>query len=187
MLGREHGKKTCYFMGAFLKKRCKDNIKRIMSSANLRKDPTPIWLIQIKHYCGYSERCHAEVRDKLFGMGLSKRVEVWYQHYRGWLSERGAVYYSVCRRPLQAKKWKVKIVYELRQKGWEANIKSFKRLVGADYAGSLQKLAMARWKSLKGEQYLNRQAKTIAYLARKGYEMTLILESIKKIRTETPD
>lgn len=88
------------------------------------------------------------------------------------------------------KKWgKVKIVYELRQKRVsEANIKkALKELQGADYAGSLQKLAIARWESLKGEQYLNRQAKTIAYLARKGYEMTLILESIKKIRTGIPD
>ena len=64
-------------MGAFSKKRCKDISKKIMSPPNLRKDVTPIWLIQIKHYCGYSERCHAEVRDKLYGLGLSKRVEVW--------------------------------------------------------------------------------------------------------------
>ncbi len=84
------------------------------------------------------------------------------------------------------KKWgKVKIVYELRQKRVsEANIKkALEGLKGEDYQGTLQKLAKAKWESLKGEQYLNRQAKTIAYLARKGYEMPGIQETIKKLRS----
>lgn len=84
------------------------------------------------------------------------------------------------------KKWgRVKIVYELRQKKIsEANIKkALEELKGEDYQGSLQKLALAKWESLKGEQYLNRQAKTIAYLSRKGYEMPQIQETIKKLRS----
>lgn len=84
------------------------------------------------------------------------------------------------------KKWgKVKIVHELRQKKIsEANIKrALEELKGEDYQGSLQKLAIAKWESLKGEQYLNRQAKTIAYLARKGYEMPNIQATIKKLRS----
>lgn len=88
------------------------------------------------------------------------------------------------------KKWgRVKIGYVLRQKGVsEANIKkALKDLEEADYTSSLQKLTLAKWKSLIGEQYLNRQAKTIAYLARKGYERPLIVAMIKKIKVTLAD
>ena len=44
------------------------------------------------------------------------------------------------------------------------------------------KLADAKWKLLKHEQYLNRQAKTIQYLIGKGYEPTLVQEVVQQIR-----
>jgi regulatory protein len=44
------------------------------------------------------------------------------------------------------------------------------------------KLAEAKWKLLKHEQYLNRQAKTSQYLMNKGYEPTLVQETIQQIR-----
>ncbi len=40
----------------------------------MKKSLTPeLAYPKIKHYCGYSERCHYEVREKLFGMGLAKK------------------------------------------------------------------------------------------------------------------
>jgi hypothetical protein len=48
--------------------------------------------------------------------------------------------------------------------------KGLKEIVQEDYLASLQKLADTKWKSLKGEQYINREAKTNAYLLQKGYE-----------------
>ncbi|MDP1812296.1 MAG: regulatory protein RecX [Sediminibacterium sp.] len=132
------------------------------------------------------------MRDKLYGLGLSKKeVEPMVARLieEGYLNEeRFAILFAGGH--FRQKKWgKVKIEYVLRQKKVsEANIKkALKELQGADYAVSLQKLAMARWKSLKGEQYLARRAKTIAYLARKGYEMGLILDMIKKIKSEVAD
>lgn len=156
---------------------------------NLRKNLTPEQAYpKIKHFCSYRERCHSETREKLFGMGLfSKDVDALLVRLieEGYLNEeRFAIQFAGGH--FRQKKWgKVKIVYELRQKKIsEANIKkALGALKDEDYPGSLRKLAIAKWESLKREQYLNRQAKTIAYLARKGYELPLIQETIKEIRS----
>src|ERR1700754_721678 len=111
---------------------------------------------KIKHYCGYSERCHYEVREKLFGMGLAKKdVEILLSRLieEDYLNEeRFARLFAGGH--FRQKKWgKAKIVYALRQKRVsEQNIKrGLKEIVQEDYLASLQKLADTKWKSLKGE------------------------------------
>jgi regulatory protein len=159
----------------------------------LKKSLTPeLAYPKIKHYCGYSERCHYEVREKLFGMGLSKKdVEILLTRLieEDYLNEeRFAILFAGGH--FRQKKWgKAKIVYALRQKKVsEQNIKrGLKEIVEEDYIAALLKLARARWNSLKGEQYLNREAKTSAYLLQKGYERPSVQEIIRKIRAGKPE
>ena len=143
---------------------------------------------KIKHYCAYSERCHYDVREKLFSMGLVKKdVEtllsrlIEEDHLN---EERFAILFAGGH--FRQKKWgRAKIVYALRQKRVsEHNIKrGLKEITEADYLGSLTKLAAAKWKSLKGEQYLSREAKTNAYLLQKGYERPAIQQVIAGLRS----
>ncbi|GAC1441276.1 MAG: hypothetical protein NVSMB63_08710 [Sediminibacterium sp.] len=64
------------------------------------------------------------------------------------------------------------------------NIKKALQAIGeTDYTASLQKLAVKKWESLKGEQCLARQAKTAAFLLRKGYENGLVQQAIAKLKT----
>lgn len=143
--------------------------------------------LKIKYYCGYRERCHFEVKEKLFAMGLPKKgVELLLSRLieENYLNEeRFAIQFAGGH--FRLKKWgKVKIAYELRQKRVGENIikRSLKEIEEADYKASLQKLAFSKWKSLKSEHYLSRQAKTSAYLLQKGYEGLQIQEMITRLR-----
>ena len=144
---------------------------------------------KIKHYCAYQERSHSEVKQKLYGFGLykneveellSKAIEEDYLN-----EERFAEQFVGGK--FRMKGWgKVKIVYELRQKGVSAyNInKSLKAIPDEDYRSTLQKLAENKWQQLKGEHYLTRQAKATSYLLQKGYEMALIQQALKALKQE---
>ena len=72
-----------------------------------------------KHYCAYQERCHSEVKEKLYGFGLrksdvedllSKLIEEDYLN-----EERFAIQFAGGR--FRMKQWgRIKIKYELKQK-----------------------------------------------------------------------
>ncbi len=142
---------------------------------------------KIKHYCAYQERSHSEVKNKLYGFGLykseveellSKTIEEDYLN-----EERFAEQFAGGK--FRMKHWgKVKIVYELRQKGVSSyNInRALKAIPDADYSHTLQKLAEEKWKGLQGEHHMTRHSKTMSYLLQKGYESPLIQQAIKTIK-----
>lgn len=142
---------------------------------------------KIKHYCAYQERSHNEVKNKLYGFGLykseveellSKAIEEDYLN-----EERFAEMFAGGK--FRMKHWgKVKILYELRQKGVSSyNInRALKAIPDEDYRKCLQKLAGEKWNALQGEHPLSRQAKTTSYLQQKGYELPLIQQTVQAIR-----
>jgi regulatory protein len=143
---------------------------------------------KIKQYCGYQERCHFEVKERLFAMNLPKKeVETLLSRLieeNLVNEERYAIQFAGGH--FRQKKWgKVKISYELRQKRiGETLIKTaMKEIEGVDYRATLQKLAFTKWKSLKGQQHLSREVKTIAYLLQKGYERPIVQEMITLLRS----
>jgi regulatory protein len=151
-----------------------------------RLSPDQAWQ-KIKHYCAYQERCHQETKDKLYGYGLGKTdVEQLLSRLieEDFLNEtRFAAQFAGGH--FRMKQWgRVKIVHALQQKKVSSyNIKSALKVIDeADYRQVLQQLATRRWELLKGEQYLNRQAKTSDYLLRKGFEAALVQDAIRTIR-----
>lgn len=156
-----------------------------------RLTPEQAWQ-KIKHYCAYQERCHFETKEKLFGFGLSKTdVETLISRLieEDYLNEaRFAAQFAGGH--FRTKKWgRVKIVYALKQKRVSpVNIKyALKEIDEENYKAILIKLAEAKWKLLKHEQYLNRQVKTSQYLMNKGYEPNLVQETIQQIRRAAKD
>ncbi|NOT50408.1 MAG: RecX family transcriptional regulator [Chitinophagaceae bacterium] len=137
-------------------------------------------LQKLKHYCAYQERCHSEVKEKLYSLGVWKRdhdeiiaalIEESYLN-----EERFAIAYAGGK--WRIKQWgRVKIKYELKQKQVsEYSIKkALKQIDEEEYLKMLHKLAKEKYAALKHEQYLIRKKKTLDYLITKGFEPALII------------
>jgi regulatory protein len=141
---------------------------------------------KIKPFCAYQERCHAEVKEKLYGYGLhrqdverllSRLIEENYLN-----EERFAIAYAGGHSRI--KKWgKIKIMHALKQKGVSAYcIKKALNAIDADeYRTGIEKLASAKWELLKKQPIMARRFKCRQYLLQKGYESNLINEVLKLV------
>jgi regulatory protein len=133
-------------------------------------------LQKAKHYCAYQERCHSEVMEKLYSLGLWKKdVEetisvLIEENYLN--EERFAIQFAGGR--FRMKNWgRVKIRYELRQKKVSEYCirKALAAIDEEDYQRTLEKLAAEKLGSLKSEtNSLARKRKLQDYLLQKGYE-----------------
>lgn len=136
-------------------------------------------LQKLKQYCAYQERCHREVKEKLYALGVWKRdhdeiiATLIEENYLN--EERFAIAYAGGK--FRIKGWgRVKIKYELKQKRVSEYCikKALKQIDESDYIAKLTTLATEKYQSLKGEQYLIRKKKTIDYLVGRGFELDLI-------------
>ena len=142
-------------------------------------------LQKARHYCGYQERSHRDVQEKLYSLGLRKKdveqaiATLIEENYLN--EERFAIQYASGH--FRLKSWgRVRIRYELKQKQVsEYCIK--KALAGIDedeYERTLTKLAERKAEELAAETnpYIRKQ-KLQEYLLRKGYEADQIAAVIK--------
>lgn len=143
---------------------------------------------KLKHFCGYQDRCHQEVKEKLYGLKLGKAsVEMLLSRLieEDYLNEERYAKAFV-RGHFRQKQWgKVKIAHALKQKRVsEYNIKNaMKDIPEEDYLAVAEKLINTKWELLKKEQYINRTVKTTAFLLQRGFESVLVQSIIKKIRS----
>jgi regulatory protein len=144
-------------------------------------------LQKARHFCAYQERCHNEVKEKLYSFGLWKKdVEETISLLIGddYLNEeRFAIQFAGGR--FRMKQWgKVKIRYELKQR--QLSEYCIKKALAAideeDYLKTLSKLTAQKWDTLKDEtNVFVRRRKTQDYLLQKGYEADLIGQALKEI------
>lgn len=146
-------------------------------------------LQKARHYCGYQERSHTEVKEKLYGYGLRKAdVEellstLIEENYLN--EERYAAQFAGGK--FRMKQWgRVKIKYELKQKRVSEYCikKAMKEIDEEDYQKTLQKLAEVKWDSVRGEgvNHFVKMSKTTDYLVQKGYEMELVRAVVQGLR-----
>lgn len=141
---------------------------------------------KIKHFCAYQERCHSEVKEKLYDYGLRKSEveqilsQLIEEDYLN--EERFAEQFAGGR--FRMKKWgRVKIRYELKQRQVSEYCirKGMKVIDEEDYYRTLQQLFEQKNRELKGEknQFI-RKRKLQDYLLQKGYETEYIRELLNR-------
>lgn len=145
-----------------------------------KKQLTPEQALQkLKHYCAYQERCHSEVKEKLYNLGVKKNEQdkiiaaLIEEDYLN--EERFAIAFAGGK--FRMKQWgRVKIKYELKRKQVsEYSIKkALKQIKDEEYLAVLKKLVDEKYSLLKDEQYLIRKKKTIDYLSQRGFESELV-------------
>ena len=140
-----------------------------------------------KHYCGYQERSHAEVTQKLYGFGLykaeveellSRLIEENYLN-----EERYAIAFAGGK--FRMKQWgKIKIKYELQQKKLSSYCikQALEQIDEEEYDKTLLKLADAKFLSLKAEKNIfTKRGKLQNYLVGKGYEFDKVAAAVKTL------
>ena len=143
-------------------------------------------LEKIKQYCAYQERCHSEVRNKLYGFGLNvDEIEMLISTLiqENFLNEeRFALAFAGGK--FRIKKWgkaKIKQALNFKKISPYCIDKALKSLDDTTYEKNFEKLADIKWFSLKAEKnkYI-KQAKLRRYLMGKGYESGLITDFLNK-------
>jgi regulatory protein len=145
-----------------------------------KKFLTPEQALQkLKQFCAYQERCHQEVTEKLYELGIWKKDQdailatLIEENYLN--EERFAIQYAGGK--FRIKQWgRVKIRYELRQRKVSEYCikKALKQIAEDDYLATLEKLADQKFASLRGQQPLLRKKKTMDYLIGRGFEPALV-------------
>lgn len=148
---------------------------------------TPLQALpKIKHYCTYQERCHSEVKDKLYSFGLTKNESdqiistLIEENYLN--EERFAIMYAGGH--FRTKHWgRVKIKYELKKKMISPYCikKALASIDEENYISTLNRLAELKLKTLKGEKNLFiRKKKLQDHLLQKGFESDLVNAIVNK-------
>src|SRR5882762_3684167 len=148
-------------------------------------------LQKARHYCGYQERSHAEVKEKLYSFGLrrqevdetlSRLIEDDYLNEERFARQFAGGHFRM-------KRWgRVKITYELKQKQVSEYCirKALKEIDEDDYIKTLEKLAADKWATLETEPNLFiKLRKASDYLMQKGYESGLVRAAVDKAREES--
>jgi regulatory protein len=145
-------------------------------------------LQKLRHYCSYQERCHAEVKEKLYSYGLYKQAveecisQLIEENYLN--EERFAIQYAGGK--FRMKHWgkvKIKQALKLKKVSEYCIRKALQEIDDADYMKTLKKLAAQKWKSIKGQgitKYVKWQ-KTMIWLMQRGYEPELVREVIAEM------
>ena len=143
-------------------------------------------LPKAKHYCAYQERCHSEVKEKLFGFGLNKNevdqlistlIEANYLN-----DERFAILYAGGH--FRTKHWgRVKIKYELKKKLVSEYCikKALAAISDTEYQKTLDRLTELKIKALKSEKNIFVKKKKLqTHLLQKGFENDLVREIVNR-------
>jgi regulatory protein len=144
-------------------------------------------LQKAKHFCAYQERCHTEVKAKLYELGMNKKEvdellsELISDNYLN--EERFAVQFAGGK--FRIKQWgRIKIKYALKQKQVSEYCikKALKAIDEKDYTKTAEKLFEQKLKTLRSEKNIFiKKRKLQDHLLQKGFETGVISKLIATV------
>ena len=145
---------------------------------------------KIEYFCSYQERCHHEVKSKLYDFGLNTDEvnEVLARLVKANFlnEERFAIAFTIGK--FRQKKWGLnKIIFQLKSKNVSDFCikKALTYIVDDDYDETIAQLAEKYFKKLKSsDKIFVRQQKVIQFLMSKGYEYEKCKIGVKKFLNE---
>lgn len=151
-----------------------------------RLSPQEAW-VKIQKYCAYQERCHKEVKEKLYSYSLTTEdvdelmARLIQENYLN--EERFAKAYAGGK--FRVKKWgRLKILRELKLRDISAYCikEGMKEIDDVLYYEQLKTILYKRWEDMKKESHpFMRKKKTSSYLIAKGYEPNLVWDILKEL------
>ena len=143
-------------------------------------------LQKLMHFCAYRDRSQKEVEDKLNEMHMidaAKEKIIIELMQEGFLNEERFAR-SFVRGKFRIKKWgRIKITQELKKRGISSPIikMGLTEIKESDYRTTLFELAEKKLEKINEPNEYKRKGKLADHLMRKGYESSLIFDSIQEI------
>ncbi|MDX1470409.1 MAG: regulatory protein RecX [Flavobacteriaceae bacterium] len=143
-------------------------------------------LKKAESYCAYQERCHKEVKTKLYSLGLYKSdVEEIMAHLieHGFLNEERFANEFV-RGKFRIKKWgRKRLQLELRQRDISTYLikTAISQIPDDEYIEAFNKLAEKKMTSLKSQPKLKQKRKLADYLLYRGWESHLVYDKVNQL------
>lgn len=144
-------------------------------------------LQKLERYCAYQERCHKEVRQKLFDlkMNLDSRDRIISDLIQNNFLNESRFATAFARGKFRTKKWgKNRIINELKFRDIsQYNIQlALKEIPNSEYFTTFEELSEKRFQQLATEKNLQRKKrKFLDYLLYRGWESHLIYEKMNDI------
>ncbi len=142
---------------------------------------------KLKHYCGYQERCHADVVGKLYDMGITPTdhdaiiaalIEEDYLN-----EERFAIQFAGGK--FRMKQWgKNKIKYELQQKRVSVYCikKALNQIDEESYEATAKKVFEQKLATLRSEKNIfTKKRKLSDFMQQRGFEFSIINILLKEL------
>jgi regulatory protein len=152
----------------------------------MKKFSLPEAIGKIHRYCAYQERCHQEVKNKLFEFGLySDQVNEVISELitNGFLNEERFARAFVGGK-FRMKKWgRIKIVHELESKGISQNCirLGLKEIDEKDYEKTLSGIVEKKNEEITEDNLFTKRDKISKYAIQKGYEPEMVWKTIKRL------
>lgn len=144
---------------------------------------------KLEYYCSYQDRCHTEVVNKLYQIGVSTAqhdailVHLIQENFLN--EERFAK--SFARGKHRMSGWgKNRITAELTYKKISPYLikKALEELPDDLYFETFNRISTQKWNTTSAKNPASKKEKVIAYLYRKGYESEYIFDRIKELEQE---